>query len=89
MLSIWKALRVSYGDMPVLIINAGGQFRAFSAFCTHLGCILNWDENDKKIKCPCHGAIFDINGNLLCGPPPKPLQSIPVKIEGKEIYIGE
>jgi Rieske Fe-S protein len=60
-----------------------------SALCTHLNCLVNWDEETRRLVCPCHGAIFDINGTPLRGPAPSPLASYPAKIVGNEIVIGE
>ena len=44
-------------------------FRAFSAICTHLGCIVGWDAARHQIACPCHAGFFDINGRPVAGPP--------------------
>jgi Rieske Fe-S protein len=45
---------------------------AISAGCTHLGCIVTWDEGQQIFKCPCHDGRFDAEGNVLSGPPPAP-----------------
>jgi Rieske Fe-S protein len=58
---------------------------AISAGCTHLGCIVTWDEGQQIFKCPCHDGRFDAEGNVLSGPPPAPRH--PVKIEGGKIYL--
>ena len=60
---------------------------AISAGCTHLGCIVTWDEGQQIFKCPCHDGRFDAEGNVLSGPPPAPLGRHPVKIEGGKIYL--
>lgn len=60
-----------------------------SATCTHLGCTVNWksDEGSSgEFVCPCHGGRFDRNGNVISGPPPKPLKRVPANVENGEIY---
>ncbi|HMK61869.1 MAG TPA: ubiquinol-cytochrome c reductase iron-sulfur subunit [Dissulfurispiraceae bacterium] len=61
---------------------------AFSPVCTHLGCYINWDNNRKEFLCPCHGGRYDVNGRVIAGPPPKPLNRLPVKIDSGRVYIG-
>jgi Rieske Fe-S protein len=41
--------------------------------CTHLGCTVNWKDEDNAFLCPCHDAKFDVTGKVLGGPPPRPL----------------
>jgi menaquinol-cytochrome c reductase iron-sulfur subunit len=60
---------------------------AISASCTHLGCIVTWDENRQIFKCPCHDGKYDPEGKVLSGPPPAPLKRHPVKTEGRKIYV--
>ncbi|WP_353137045.1 FAD-dependent oxidoreductase [Pseudopedobacter sp.] len=58
-----------------------GKFHALNPTCTHAGCIVNWNQIEKSWDCPCHGGRFNINGDVISGPPPKNLQKI--DIEGK------
>lgn len=61
-----------------------GGFLSFSAVCPHLRCVVNWNEMLKKFECPCHGAKFKQNGEVLEGPPPRPLDLYKMQIvEGK------
>lgn len=61
-------------------------FLAFSAICPHLRCVVNWNEMHQKFECPCHGAKFDRHGEVLEGPPPRPLDLYKLQIvEGKLI----
>ncbi|MFI8100017.1 Rieske (2Fe-2S) protein [Streptomyces sp. NPDC086023] len=67
---------------------SAGQYRAFSAKCTHAGCILDKIENGEG-NCPCHMSRFDVaTGKVLSGPAPSPLPEIPVKVEGGKIIAG-
>jgi cytochrome b6-f complex iron-sulfur subunit len=49
-------------------------FAVASAVCTHLGCTVQWFNNDDKFHCPCHGSVFAANGKVLHGPAPRPLE---------------
>jgi cytochrome b6-f complex iron-sulfur subunit len=62
---------------------------ALSAVCTHLGCLVNWEPDARQIVCPCHAARFDLNGNVVGGPAPKPLQQIKASIVNGNIEIKE
>lgn len=61
---------------------------AFSSVCTHLGCLVNWDNNKSEFLCPCHGGKFDINGTVIAGPPPMPLTRLPLEIKDGKVYVG-
>ncbi len=73
---------------PVLVIAAGEKrFRAFSAICTHLGCIVKWDPATQKILCPCHAGVFGPDGRVLSGPPSRPLPEYEVVQVGNEVKV--
>ncbi len=61
---------------------------AFSPNCTHLGCIYHWDEPNKDFLCPCHTSIFSIDGKVVSGPAPRPLDRFATKTEGTRLLIG-
>jgi nitrite reductase/ring-hydroxylating ferredoxin subunit len=66
---------------------AKGTFRAFSAVCTHQGCIVQ-EVSDGTINCPCHGSRFDIaDGSVVRGPAQQPLPRLPVTVEGTGITL--
>ncbi|RMF92212.1 MAG: Rieske (2Fe-2S) protein [Candidatus Schekmanbacteria bacterium] len=83
-----KARKIRYEGKPAIIIRTSEGVFALSAVCTHLGCLVNWHEGDQLIECPCHAAKFDIRGNVIGGPAPKPLQSYRAEIKGDIIKIG-
>ncbi len=61
---------------------------AVSAGCTHLGCIVTWDEESKIFKCPCHDGRFDAEGKVISGPPPRPLERHKTKVEDGRILLS-
>lgn len=76
------------GHPAVVLQNAPGNFLAFSAICTHLGCIIQWQADKGEFLCPCHAGRFSSEGQVLGGPPPKPLDPLPVTLAGDQILIG-
>lgn len=81
---------VSVNDKPVIVVNTEQSgAKAFSAICTHLGCIVEWDENRNIILCPCHDGRFSpVNGGIISGPQPAPLPELPVTVEGDTLYVS-
>ncbi len=74
----------------VYVTDGGdGNFVVFSRVCTHLGCLVRWDEKKGQFLCPCHGGVFDKAGNVVVGPPPRPLEKLPVKVEDGVVYVKE
>jgi cytochrome b6-f complex iron-sulfur subunit len=69
------------------ILRTEGGFLAISAVCTHLHCIVNWNEMLKKFECPCHGAKFNQNGEVLEGPPPRPLDLHKLQVVAGNVVI--
>ena len=59
----------------------------FDPACTHLGCRVKFKENSHKFFCPCHGGVFTAEGNVVSGPPPKPLEQHQVKVEKGQIWV--
>ncbi|MFY9268329.1 MAG: ubiquinol-cytochrome c reductase iron-sulfur subunit [Candidatus Manganitrophaceae bacterium] len=64
-----------------------GEVVVFSPICTHLGCGYRWSEGDQKFLCPCHNSIFDLEGKVLAGPAPRPLDTLPTKTEGDHLFV--
>jgi cytochrome b6-f complex iron-sulfur subunit len=63
------------------VIGAPGGVYALSAVCTHLGCITRFLSDEKCIACPCHGSRFDLEGNVIHGPAPRPLQWLEMQVD--------
>lgn len=72
----------------VFIVKKGGQIKALSAICSHLGCTVNWVPANDRIECPCHGSNFDKEtGKVLAGPAPRPLDWYEIRLEGGELAV--
>jgi len=77
-----------YKEYAVYVITDDGEnYKAISNVCTHLGCHVRWNEDQKTFTCPCHNAAFDLNGQVLHGPPPRPLDEMNIKIEDGNIFL--
>ena len=80
---------LKFGRIPVLLIRkSDGEFRAFEATCTHLDCIVQYKSDSKQIFCACHNGFYDMLGQNVSGPPPRPLQKYDIKIVRDEIIIS-
>jgi cytochrome b6-f complex iron-sulfur subunit len=78
---------VHLAEGPVMLEKTGADVRALSAICTHLGCIIAWHPKAKEFICPCHGGRYDLNGNVLSGPPPRPLEKFQVKLRDGQVFV--
>ena len=61
---------------------------AFTPNCTHLGCAYHWDEPQKNFICPCHTSAFSLDGKVLSGPAPRPLDRYVTRVDGNKLLIG-
>lgn len=77
-----------FGSKPGLLVRTqSGDFKAFSASCTHLDCIVQYDPASKQIICACHNGIYDLTGKNVAGPPPRPLDEYTVNLKGDDITV--
>ena len=77
----------SVNAQPVMVLRTPQGFRALSAICTHLGCIVGWDAQKRQIACPCHAGFFDTQGRVVSGPPPRPLAEMGITVVGGEVMV--
>lgn len=61
---------------------------ALAPTCTHLGCAYRYDESRNEFACPCHTSNFSLDGKVLSGPAPRPLDRYPVKVENGKVLLG-
>jgi len=74
----------------VFVVWDGGKtVHALSATCTHLGCQVRWDPGSTTFRCPCHGGVFDVQGAVVEGPPPRPLDRVDARIDaaGSDVLV--
>ena len=79
-----------FGNRPgILIHTPQDQLKAFSAVCTHLNCTVQYDGETNVIWCACHNGKYDLNGQVISGPPPRPLEPYQVNVRGDEIVVSK
>ncbi len=79
-----------FGTKPgILIRTAAGELKAFSAVCTHLDCIVQYRPDTKQIWCACHNGQYNLSGQNVGGPPPRPLEEYVVNTRGDEIVVSK
>lgn len=71
-----------------VVKNAGGDVVAFDPACTHLACAYHWESTQKEFLCPCHTSVFSVDGKVVSGPAPRPLDRYVSKIEGGKLLIS-
>jgi Rieske Fe-S protein len=77
-----------FGSKPGIIIRTDtGDLKAFSASCTHLACIVQYDPASKQIVCACHNGKYDLTGKNVAGPPPRPLEAFTVNVKGDDVTV--
>jgi cytochrome b6-f complex iron-sulfur subunit len=75
---------VRFGAEPVLLLWAGeDDYRAFAATCTHLDCVVEYQDAERRIWCNCHNGEYDLQGRNVAGPPPRPLEVYKVHVDRK------
>ena len=75
---------VKFGAKPAIVVRTpDGEFRAFSAVCTHLECTVQYKTETSQIWCACHNGLYDLTGNVISGPPPRPLENFTVNLRGE------
>ncbi len=75
-------------DLSVYVKTEDGRdFVGLSNICTHLGCRVRWVEDRRQFYCPCHAGVFDEDGNVVSGPPPRPLDRYEITLEGERLML--
>ncbi|MFQ5830494.1 MAG: ubiquinol-cytochrome c reductase iron-sulfur subunit [Candidatus Methylomirabilia bacterium] len=79
-----------FGNRPAILIRTpAGELRAFSAVCTHLGCIVQYRPDLSHIWCACHNGHYDLSGINIAGPPPRPLDPYVVNVRVDQIVVSK
>jgi cytochrome b6-f complex iron-sulfur subunit len=74
------------GKFYLVRLDDGG-FLALHRQCTHLGCTVPWVADQERFACPCHASVFDVRGEVLSPPAPRPLDLFPVRIENGIVKV--
>jgi Rieske Fe-S protein len=67
--------------------EATGEVRALDSTCTHLGCRTRYDAGARRFVCPCHGGAYDVDGQVMAGPPPQPLRRLQARVEDDRVFV--
>ncbi len=79
-----------FGRKPILVLRKkNGDFRAFSATCTHLDCNVQFKSDTEQIWCACHNGFYNLEGKNISGPPPKPLAQYQVSISEDKVVVSK
>ena len=79
-----------FGSKPAILVRtAAGELRAFSAVCTHLNCTVQYRPDLAEIWCACHNGHFDLKGQNVSGPPPRPLDAYVINVRGSQIVVSK
>ena len=74
-------------DPAILVHLQGGELRAYSQRCTHLGCVVFFQPDRDRLFCPCHDGVFDpSNGDAVAGPPERPLTRIDIDVRDGVVW---
>jgi len=75
-------------ELSIYVFTENGRdFVAMSNICTHLGCRVRWISDQELFFCPCHNAGFSKSGEVVSGPPPRPLDQYQVKEEDGQLFV--
>jgi len=86
--SVGGSIALKVKDRLLLLVrDSGTSVRAFNPVCTHRQCVVAFSANDHKIKCPCHGSQFDLDGHVVHGPASQPLQTYAAELAGEQVIV--
>ncbi|NUQ65915.1 MAG: Rieske 2Fe-2S domain-containing protein, partial [Pirellulales bacterium] len=82
---------VMYGRIPALVVRTPlpqGELRILVATCTHFDCIVGYQPGENRIFCACHEGLYDVDGNVVSGPPPRPLRPFHFQVREGKLLIA-
>ena len=83
----WKV--ISEKGTAWVVKQADNSIVAFGPQCTHLGCAYHWEESKNDFLCPCHSSVFGIDGKVVSGPAPRPLDRFDIQVKGSKLLLGK
>lgn len=81
-------VKVLVEGKPVGVFRDQDGVHALSIVCTHLGCLVAWNQAADEMICPCHGSRYDASGQVMQGPAPLPLKRYDVRVSGDTVVVG-
>jgi len=82
----WKV--ISEKTTAWVVKLPGNEVVAFGPQCTHLGCAYHWDGSRNQFVCPCHSSAFSVDGSVVSGPAPRPLDRYQARVENSKLLLG-
>jgi cytochrome b6-f complex iron-sulfur subunit len=82
-----EAVAIDLGGRKIVVLRTEDGVAAFSRRCTDLGCLVSWNKERAQFICPCHQGTFDRTGLNVSGPPPRPLDRLPIIKRGEQLYV--
>ena len=70
-----------------VVRHSEDSFTVFNGRCVHLGCAYSWQEGQQEFACPCHGGRYALDGKVIGGPPPRPLDTLRWRVEGGNLVV--
>jgi menaquinol-cytochrome c reductase iron-sulfur subunit len=70
-----------------ILKHSDTDLTVFSPICTHLGCHYDWNPSARQFVCPCHNSYFTMEGKVISGPAPRPLDTLPYRIEQGILFV--
>lgn len=79
-----------FGNKPAILVRTkDDELKAFSGVCTHLDCTVQYRTDLERIWCACHNGTYDVNGQNVSGPPPRPLDAYKVYVKGEDVIVSK
>jgi nitrite reductase/ring-hydroxylating ferredoxin subunit len=86
--SVGGSITTKVKDKLLLLVrDSATSVRAFNPVCTHRQCVVAFNAGDKKIKCPCHGSQFDLDGRVVHGPASRPPETYPAELVNEQVIV--
>jgi len=81
--------RITSEKSTAWVVKTDKGVMAYGPQCTHLGCAYHWEEGKKEFVCPCHSSLFSIDGRVISGPAPRPLDRYQTQVKGTKLLLGK
>jgi Rieske Fe-S protein len=83
----WKKSRVKHGIWVRRLGQGGQDVAVLSSLCPHLGCPVNWQQDQARFHCPCHGGVFASDGLRIQGPPPRGMDPLEFEVRAGHLWV--